>query len=111
MSLFTFNVTANVESFDRKLDRIIDLLRQLEFKMAFDLSQLQAQVSAIKDASDAGEALIRGLAAKLDAALAGAADLEEAKTAIAEITQTLKSEAEELGAAITENTPSDPQTP
>lgn len=111
MSLFSLIFGAHLEALGRKIDRVLEAVRQLETKMEFDISELRAETAAIKNASDAAEALLNGISAKLDAAIEENKGLPALRAAITEISSTLRTEAEELGAAVVKHTPAEEPAP
>jgi hypothetical protein len=67
---------------------------------------LQAKVDKIKSASDAAEALLVGLKAKLDEFLAGSHLTADDQAKLEAISASIGTEGEELAAAVVANTPS-----
>ncbi len=77
--------------------------RRLETVMRQETQELIDEVSAIRSASDAAQALLDRIFAMID----NADDIAAVKQAVAD----LKSEKDELAAAVERNTPADPDTP
>lgn len=70
--------------------------------MALDLTDLQAEVARNSDVDQSAIALLRGIAARIDAAVAAA---EAGNTAaLTELATSIRASTDELAAAVTENT-------
>lgn len=94
----------NDQAIEQKLDRILKLLTKNQEIIMADLSQLTADVTADTNAVTAAVALINGLAAQITAAGTDPVKLKA-------LTDQLEANNAALAAAITANTPADPNAP
>jgi ATP/maltotriose-dependent transcriptional regulator MalT len=78
-----------------------------EFDMSAELDTLTAQVKANSDAVDSATALINGIAARIDAAVAGGAT-QATLAAMTALSSELKAKDDTLAAAVVANTPAAP---
>lgn len=93
--------TQRLDSIDRRLARIEKLLNftvLMEVPMSKEMDDLEAQVTAITTAEQSAVALIKGLADQI-----AAAGTDKAK--LAALTASLRTDADDLAAAVTANTP------
>lgn len=92
-----------LEALGRKLDRVIALLSNLIVKgavMAQELDDLTAEVTRNTEVDASARALLTGLSAKLDAAIAAGNP-----AAIQDLANSLRASNDTLAAAVTANTP------
>jgi len=96
---------------ERTLAALLNALQTLTTRTTQMFEELETKVAALTSASDAAEALLDGIKAKLDEIIAGGGLSQANKDKLAALSAGIGKEGEDLAAAVARNTPAEEPPP